>query len=255
MTTRDEIATRGREEWRAVVGLEGFYEVSNHGAVRSLPRIVQRRTRGGLPGVYTKSGAPLSTFNERGHARVSLYDANGHKQSPHVDVLVAEAFGGIPRPPGPAALAERLERLSMAHEATGCRIWIGTKNNEGYGRVGAGGRTGQMQLAHRAAYELAKGKIPRGLVLDHLCRTPACINPDHLEAVTQRENVLRGDSRAGLAMRREACVRGHLWTIETTYWSESCGRKCRVCGREDSRKYKQQRRQTVTASQNSGASI
>jgi HNH endonuclease len=81
----------------------------------------------------------------------------------------------------------------------GCWIWTGATTG-GYGVVSANGR---IERAHRVSYELAYGKIPDGLHLDHLCRVRACIRPDHLEAVTQAEN----NRRAGEA--RTQCPAGH----------------------------------------------
>lgn len=71
---------------------------------------------------------------------------------------------------------------------TGCWIWTGLRSTAGYGR------TGPSTFAHREYYEKANGPIPDGLSLDHLCRTPACVNPDHLEPVTHAENLRRGNS-------------------------------------------------------------
>ena len=78
-----------------------------------------------------------------------------------------------------------------------CWQWLGaTVQNRGrsgrYGVIGLGGRRAGLGLAHRIAYELEREKIPGGLVLDHLCRNSLCVNPWHLEAVTQKENVRRG---------------------------------------------------------------
>ena len=70
-----------------------------------------------------------------------------------------------------------------------CWIWQGTSNGSGYGMISVHGRT---VCAHRYAYELYVGMIPRGYDLDHLCRRRLCVNPDHLECVTRRENVRRG---------------------------------------------------------------
>ena len=72
-----------------------------------------------------------------------------------------------------------------------CWIWTGCRIRHGYGRISGPGR--KPLLAHRVAYELTYGPIPDGLELDHLCRNPSCVRPDHLEPVTHLENVRRGD--------------------------------------------------------------
>lgn len=71
----------------------------------------------------------------------------------------------------------------------GCWEWTGAKTAAGYGQF-----TRRKEYAHRHAYEDLVGPIPEGLVIDHLCRNPSCVNPDHLEPVTQRENIRRGTS-------------------------------------------------------------
>jgi hypothetical protein len=72
---------------------------------------------------------------------------------------------------------------------TGCWEWDGAKCNQGYGSVSL---DGVVQRAHRVFYQLYKGPIPEGLVIDHaVCQNKGCVNPDHLEAVTQQENVIR----------------------------------------------------------------
>jgi len=81
----------------------------------------------------------------------------------------------------------------VENPATGCLIWQGAVRPDGRGQWSEGGRS---RLAHRMAYERAKGPIPDGLTLDHLCLNPLCINPDHLEPVTRAENTRRqGESR------------------------------------------------------------
>lgn len=74
---------------------------------------------------------------------------------------------------------------------TGCWLWQHATVPKGYGHAV---RDGKVTVAHRWYYEQAKGPIPEGKYLDHLCRTPACVNPDHLEIVTNAENVRRGNS-------------------------------------------------------------
>jgi hypothetical protein len=74
---------------------------------------------------------------------------------------------------------------------TGCWNWLKVKNENGYGRLTFGGRT---FLAHRFYYERACGPVASDIDLDHLCRNPACVNPDHLEPVSHAENMRRGNT-------------------------------------------------------------
>ncbi len=98
----------------------------------------------------------------------------------------------------------------------------------GYGSFrGPGGKTTH---AHRAAYELLIGPVPAGLHLDHLCRTPACVNPLHLEPVTNQVNTLRGEGAGAICFRRNACAAGHEFTVENTYYTrDGRRRQCRAC--------------------------
>lgn len=87
-----------------------------------------------------------------------------------------------------------------------------------------------MAKAHRVAFELIRGCIPNGLVLDHLCRNRGCVNPDHLEPVTFRENIMRGVGYTAQQARKTHCRHGHEFTVENTYvWRG--GRICRTCRR------------------------
>lgn len=80
------------------------------------------------------------------------------------------------------------------------------------------------------SHELHKGPIPEGLVIDHLCRNRGCVNPDHLEAVTQRENILRGEGLAAANARKTHCPKGHPYSGENLYVVPSSGRRqCRIC--------------------------
>ena len=126
----------------------------------------------------------------------------------------------------PQRIAEKIEVEG------GCWLWTAKRSDEGYGYVGLEGRT---RIAHRVTYELLIGPIPDGLVLDHTCTTPPCVNPTHLEPVTQAENV-----RRSAPAQKDACVNGHAYTPENTYLRPSRGegrRDCRTCIRERVRRY------------------
>lgn len=89
-------------------------------------------------------------------------------------------------------LDERVGRRTEIYPVTACWLWQGQQNRNGYGRIKIQGR---WLMVHRVSYELHIGPIPEGLVLDHLCRNRLCCNPQHLEAVTVRENTLRGEAK------------------------------------------------------------
>lgn len=97
--------------------------------------------------------------------------------------------------------------------------------DRGYGQFWDGTKTVR---AHRFSYELARGKIPEGLDLDHLCRNRACVRPDHLEPVTDKENVHRSPIHFAT---RTHCPKGHPYSEENTYVSPQ-GRTCKKCQRE-----------------------
>ena len=88
-----------------------------------------------------------------------------------------------------------------------CWNWIGAKNWLQYGVLYI---KGKFYFAHRLSYMIFKGQIPNGLVLDHLCRNYSCINPDHLEAVTQGVNASRGTSFSAINKAKKYCPKGHL---------------------------------------------
>lgn len=108
----------------------------------------------------------------------------------------------------------------------GCLLWTGPKDRKGYGRLY---HAGAQHHAYRLAFELAKGPIPHGMVIDHLCRRPACCNPEHLECVTRAENVLRGASFAAINAAKDSCIHGHPFDEANTYRRPSGHRDCRAC--------------------------
>src|SRR5690606_14050374 len=121
------------------------------------------------------------------------------------------------------------DRFWKKVEPTGfCWKWTGGLNPGGYGRFSVGGR---CVAAHRFAYEALVGPIPEGLVLDHLCRNRACVNPDHTEPVTDRVNTLRGFGPSALNARATRCSEGHEFTDENTYLNQSGSRVCLTCMR------------------------
>ena len=120
-----------------------------------------------------------------------------------------------------------------------CMLWAGYKNTIGYGQLFQ--RLDGVEYryyAHRLIYELYKGKIPEGLVIDHLCRVRHCVNPDHLEAVTARVNTLRGEG-VTVNTRKSHCPEGHPYTPENTQrFGKSEWRRCRTCNNERHKLYR-----------------
>jgi hypothetical protein len=119
-------------------------------------------------------------------------------------------------------------RVDVGHPL-GCWWWTGKVAGNGYGKFPLGRRVldgdRREEYAHRFAYESLIGLIPPGMQLDHLCRNRICINPDHLEVVTPRENTRRGGPA-----RKSVCVRGHELVGHNIYFSPSTGRRsCRTC--------------------------
>jgi hypothetical protein len=112
-----------------------------------------------------------------------------------------------------------------------CWEWTAALNvkEDGYGSFGG---NGQIVLAHRFSYVLLVGPIPEGLTLDHLCRNRRCVNPDHLEPVTLRENILRGEGLTAKNARKTHCPSGHPYSGENLYVSPKGDRRCRSCRRE-----------------------
>lgn len=106
-------------------------------------------------------------------------------------------------------------------------------NRDGYGRISVGNRN---RLVHRVAWELDNGPIPEGLTIDHVkargCRHKTCANVRHLEPVTCKVNVLRGETVTAANAAKTHCGNGHPFDEANTYWRpDGKGRDCRACHR------------------------
>lgn len=127
----------------------------------------------------------------------------------------------------------------LVEESGGCWRWTGSTISGGYGRIRV---DGVQRSAHVVAYELVVGLVPPGLILDHLCRNRACCNPAHLEPVTFRENVLRGQGTGARYARRTHCAAGHPLEGTNLVLREDGGRRCRICRNRTGRVARRARR-------------
>jgi hypothetical protein len=134
---------------------------------------------------------------------------------------------------------------AKVQKTDGCWLWTGALAS-GYGYFGRMTPNGPKNfLAHRIAYEQLVGLIPAGLVIDHLCRNRRCVNPAHMEPVTIRENLLRGESPPAQNARRTHCKYGHEYTKENTsvYHAK---RFCLTCRKiNNHRRYEQRKLRAI----------
>ena len=128
------------------------------------------------------------------------------------------------------------ERFWPKVDASGdCWEWTATRTKLGYGMFALYINPADTQTtgvcAHRFAYESLVGPIPEGLVLDHLCRNPGCVNPDHLQPVTQAENHRRGIRWTPQKLNRTTCKHGHTFEGDNVGRHKDGARYCRTCSR------------------------
>lgn len=116
----------------------------------------------------------------------------------------------------PPALPLHIRR-NIGQGENGCWLWLRSKNRDGYGWASLGNKTFQ---AHKLVFELIRGEVPDGLVLDHLCRVRHCVNPAHMEPVTNVENLTRSEiTPAGMSK----CKQGHEFVLKGKQ------RRCPIC--------------------------
>ena len=140
----------------------------------------------------------------------------------------------------PVELEQYLPKIEIVADS-GCWAWRSTVNSKGYGTIFT------SRLAHRVFYEHMIGRIPDGLVIDHLCRCRNCVNPAHLEAVTTGENTRRGLAPSMIQefnSLKTHCPAGHEYTEENTSYktnAKGVSRHCRICARDNARARRGQR--------------
>lgn len=114
----------------------------------------------------------------------------------------------------------------------GCWLWTAGKTPAGYGKFWLSGAT---ELAHRIVYIALVGTVPYNLTLDHTCRVRHCVNPDHLDPVTQQENTLRSPiAPAAINAKKTHCLKGHPYSAANTHIANGRRREerqCRECSR------------------------
>jgi len=163
--------------------------------------------------VYSRLGVGFGVWSGyRDHARGGIVSDRPLSASSLNDLLICERL---------PYFWERVDRRS-----DGCWGWTGAKTQKGYGYLKVDGK---FFRAHRFSYLALVGPIPEGTELDHLCRVKECVNPEHLEAVSHRENVLRGVSPIARNVQKTHCPQGHPYSGTNLYTNPGGGRFCREC--------------------------
>lgn len=123
-------------------------------------------------------------------------------------------------------MKERILNHPLIDRSSGCWIYTGYLDPDGYANISVGGKTKRL---HRVSYEAFKGPIPDGKMIDHLCRNRACCNPEHAEPVTNTINQRRGDTVSSRNYVKTHCNRGHELAGENLMSYDDGRRGCRTC--------------------------
>ena len=143
---------------------------------------------------------------------------------------------------GLSSMVKSIESRTFHEPNTGCWLYTGDSVKGGYGRVQY---FGKKYLTHRVVYVANKGEIPYGKTIDHICNQPCCVNPQHLKAVTHKENTLRGSSPSSKNAVKTHCPKDHEYTEENTFRYKDGRRECRKCIKERNDKYYAEKRARV----------
>jgi hypothetical protein len=141
-----------------------------------------------------------------------------------------------------------IERFSkfVRCACNGCWLWIGHRFPNGYGSFSPGGREHSI-YAHRFSYQHYIGPIPEGREVAHACGNPSCVNPDHLRAMTHRENLFDTFTSARRNAEKRHCKHGHEFTPENTIRLRNGWRQCRECKRLSLRAWYKANRERIIA--------
>ena len=129
-------------------------------------------------------------------------------------------------------LAQRVYDNSIPEPNSGCVIYLGFLDRDGYGKITPKRKSTLKRfprMAHRVTYEAERGPIPEGLTLDHQCKVACCCNPYHTEPATFGDNAMRGNGPAAKNARKTRCKRGHPLSGVNLFINVNGARICKEC--------------------------